>query len=589
MISPAGLEEYAFTIGILIAFLGTIFFAVRGRKDIISVCRSAGIKKNHLLIGVALVVLFLAVELSLVMPTQLLFFDDVIYQSMSLHLINLGQAWMCNYGTPTMCYIGQIFHEPIGTSFDIAIGFLIFGVSRNVGYAVGVAMAAVSVFLTYLVAFLLFRDFKSAAFSGLLMALSPIVLVWAMPTNSDMHFLAYSLVAVFFLLVFREKENVNTFGTLALSLALVSYMKIIAMLLVPVAIIMYMALEKERHSGVIRRTYAKIRKNIGKTAVLAILLLAFISLTISVVYAYTQNTPGNFGEQGSPVQNSCDNLMQTITSESDFGIQLFEFNVCGNLLFWLDTYQSQYIMQPVFFTALMLVGGTVLAFRRKWALLAIAIWLLSFFLVYTAFYAGDVLYGVDWRFMLSTIAQASILGGFCCSMAISTAGSLPKKFLRKKELKKMKSFPSGIRLGVAIVLVGLIAGSVYLLVPYLAVNPSQIPQAGDARFYEGMVYNSSSVIPKSCIVFSYDPTLFFLNNRSAAQMYFLYNSTFIQQASSQYSCMVLDYGYWCYTPNNDCEGVNQSYNLSPLYLSTYKPLNRTYGFYYITPKANDTQ
>ena len=35
-----------------------------------------------------------------------------------------------------------------------------------------------------------------------------------------------------------------------------------------------------------------------------------------------------------------------------------------------------------------------------------------FFMLYTSFYAGGVLYGVDWRFMLSLAAPAAILGGY---------------------------------------------------------------------------------------------------------------------------------------------------------------------------------
>jgi hypothetical protein len=156
--------------------------------------------------------------------------------------------------------------------------------------------------------------------------------------------------------------------------------------------------------------------------------------------------------------------------------------------------------------------------------------------------------------------------------------------MHRKSKRQKSDLIYGIELGVGIVLVGLIALSVYMMFPYIGIQPSQIPQAGDARFYESMVYNSSSVIPDKCLVFSYDPTLFFLNNRSSAQLYYLYNSTFMQNASSSYPCLVLDYGYWCHTPNNECIGLNQTYNLTPYYLETYQPMNKTFGFYYITPK-----
>jgi hypothetical protein len=587
-LSALGIQQYAFTIGILIAFIGTIACAIAGRKEIVSVCKSAKIKKWHVVSAVLVVLVFLVVELYLVQPTQLLFFDDVIYQSMAQSLLNSGQAWMCNYGTPAGCIAGQIFHEPLGTSFDIAIGFLVFGASRAAAYGVGIFLAAVSVIMTFFAAFLLLKDFKAALFSETLMALSPIVLVWAAPTNSDMHLLAYSMLAVFFMLVFSGKKTVRTFGMFVFSAVLATYMKVDAFVLLPVLAIMYLLLEREKATGVLKRTYQMFARNTDSTAVLIMLLLAFVSLAISGIYAYGQNTPNNYGYVNSPVQNTCINNGQTITATSNFGLTIFEYNICSNLYFWIDGFKTQYIMQPALFTLLAIIGGAILLVERKWAFLAMLVWFFSFFLLYTAFYGGSVTFGVDWRFMLSTIAQASIFGGIGCAIIISAFADLPSMLARGAFAKKLRNASGGIALGVGILLVGFISISIYLLFPYLGVEPWQIVQAGDARFYEGLVYNSSYMIPNGCLVFSYDPTLFILNNKSSAQLYYLYNSSFMANASSRYNCLVFDYGYWCYTPNNLCSNVNSTYALTALYTKVYQPEGRTYGFYYIKPLANQT-
>jgi hypothetical protein len=102
------------------------------------------------------------------------------------------------------------------------------------------------------------------------------------------------------------------------------------------------------------------------------------------------------------------------------GIQEFDANICSNLEFWADAFDKEYIVQPLAFTALGILGAALMAVYDRRLLLAIGGWFLVFFIIYTSFYAGSVTYGVDWRFMLSLIAQASIFGGYGASKVIET-------------------------------------------------------------------------------------------------------------------------------------------------------------------------
>jgi hypothetical protein len=101
--------------------------------------------------------------------------------------------------------------------------------------------------------------------------------------------------------------------------------------------------------------------------------------------------------------------------------------------------------------------------------------------------------------------------------------------------------------------------TIYAEASLLSIKPSQIPQAEQARFYENFVYNESHLIPTNCIVYTYDPTLFSMNNRSATQLSNIYSSQFYSNASTEYSCSVVDIGFWCYTPGNVCTGLNSSF------------------------------
>ena len=568
------LQEYSFTIGLLIAFVGTILFAVLGRRHIADALKHSGVKPWHLLAGLLLVLVFLSAEVAIVQPTQQLYFDDDIYQGMAVDLLHQGQAWFCDYGTPTNCIIGEILHEPIGMPFNLAIGFAVFGVSIGTAYNTALVISCFGVLLTFLVAFLLSKRFSVAFFSGLLMGLSPLLLVWARTSTSDIASFTYSILAVFFLLVFIKRKNVLTFGMLAFSVSLSSYMKVNALGMLPVLVLMYLFLDGKSLKETLSRNAKLIKRTfLQNTGFLVVLLLFVISISPEMFYSYNQLLYGTYDYVGVTIQNSC-NMQQSMMVTGKFNFANFNYNICANVLFWFNQYTGQNIMQPILFTALAILGaGLMLIDKRRRELASVGVWFLVFFFIYAFFYAGSVLYGVDWRFVLSMIAQVSILGGFGAGMLVDYAASIKAN---------LKSHLPEILAGAALVV--LITASFAQFIPQLAIKPIDTIQAGDARFYEGFVYNESSAIPTNCIVFTYDPGLFNINNRSAAQMSFVYQSSTFMNITNSYSCLVADWGYWCYTPDNLCTGLTYNFTLTPIVNSTFSQDNKTYGFYYIKAK-----
>jgi hypothetical protein len=567
------LTEYSMTIGMLVAFFGLVIGCIYDRKRIARAVRGAGLRKSHLALALAVVAAFAVFEFCVVKPTQLLFFDDAIYQGMAQQLINTGQALMCDYGTPATCFVGEVFHEPIGLSFDIAMAFLAFGVHRGAAYGTEFLLAAVAVFMTFLAALLMFKDTKAAIFSELLIALSPTVLVWAVPTNSDMAMLAYSLVALFFMLVFMRDKHLWSFFNMLMSFALLSYMKVDALLYAPVFLVIYVLLEKGSITRTVNGLVKLAAKHAMDTKALIALLVFVAALAPSITYAAYESSYGNYGATGQ-LQNTCSRNLAPVQVTGNSNLQNFEANICSNIGFWFDQYRSQYVMQPAAFTLLALIGiGALIVTGRARELAGIAFWFLAFFMLYTTFYAGSVIYGVDWRFMLSLVAQVSMLGGFAIASVLGAAGSVRRKY----------SMLAGCA-AIAVVAAALLY-PIFSLYPLLSINPSQIQQAGDARFYENFVFNTSPEIPSNCLVYTYDPSLFNINGRAATQLSYLYNTSQYDQLETSYGCTVLDYGYWCHTPNNLCTAVNQSFNLTPIATATYKPFGYGYGLYYLHAKS----
>ena len=304
----AGLLEYAMTAGIVIAFVGLIIGAVLDRKGIARSVSGLGFKRKHFLIIIAILALFAAMEVVLIKPTQLLFFDDAIYQAMGQSLLHSGQAWMCDYGAPTACFSGEIFHEPIGLSFNFAIAFLAFGVKLPVAFGTGLALGAVAVFMTFFVALMLLKKIGAASFSMLLLALSPVLLVWAQPTNSDVATLAYSLIAIFFMLMFSMRKTKLTLLNMLLSMSLLMYMKVFALLYMPVLLLMYLFLDDESFVSALRKNVDLIRKHALDTWPLVALLIFVVSIAPQIAYAQIQLSSGNYGYQGTSLQNSYSHL-----------------------------------------------------------------------------------------------------------------------------------------------------------------------------------------------------------------------------------------------------------------------------------------
>ncbi|MGC8622598.1 MAG: glycosyltransferase family 39 protein [Candidatus Micrarchaeia archaeon] len=429
MLLGAGAEEYALTLGIIAAFVGTIFFGIKSRHEILKQLKSAGIKKWHILAAIIVLALFIGVEALVVKPTQQLFFDDAIYQGGAQDLLRMGQAWMCNYGTPNTCYLGQVFHEPIGTAFNLAMGFALFGITLGTAFNTMFVISSLAVLMIFFVALLLFRNPIPALFSELLMALSPVMLVWARLTTSDMPSLTYSLIAIFAMIIFAREKKVRTFAFFAFAAALLTYMKVDNIIFVLLLPVLYLLLDKVGSESVAKSVSRNVRLflgNIFNVRFLLVLLAVLLIIGIEGGYVVQQYiSPDNFGYSGAYVQDSCSTNPNPpfLRADSTFGIKYFDYNICSNVYFWFDKYKSiggYPIMQPALFTILAIIGIAGAAFWERRVFYAIGGWLATIFLLLTFFYAGSFTYGVDWRFVLGMIAQVNIFGGYGAYMIVES-------------------------------------------------------------------------------------------------------------------------------------------------------------------------
>ncbi|MEM0154870.1 MAG: glycosyltransferase family 39 protein, partial [Methanothrix sp.] len=297
-ISSSAIEQYLFTIGVLVSFVGVLIGVYFSRKQIAEIFRERKIDSRKLLLSIVIVLVFVSAELLIVKPTQQLFFDDTIYQDMALNLLHMGQAWMCIYGSANTCIVGSTFHEPIGTAFLLAIGFAAFGLGRATAYGTMFFIASISVFMTFVVALLLSKNFSVAIISEFIMALSPVLLVWAYPTTSDMPMLAFSLIAIAMMLIFLERRNMATLFTALMALSMLTYMKIDGVVYLVVIPLFYILVSDSSLKQSILNNLRRIRKYWLDTRFLLVILVFILAIAPEIGFAANELFFGSFGYQG---------------------------------------------------------------------------------------------------------------------------------------------------------------------------------------------------------------------------------------------------------------------------------------------------
>lgn len=575
MIFSQGIDEYIFTIGMLVSFFGMVISLIMMRGDIVDAFKKIGIKRMHLIFAFLIIILFLIIELFVIKTTQQLFFDDIIYQGGAQMLLHTGQAWMCNYGSPTNCISGQIFHEPIGTSFLLAIGFLFFGVNRYVAFYEFIIIGAIAIIAFFAAALMLFKKPSYALFSELLLALSPLLLVWAAPTNSDIVMMLYSIIAFFALLLLIERKSIWAWAFMLFSFSTLTYTKIDALMYLPIFFIVYVALSKKPIIHTLKKYVMHVKKlfkiNIDLRYFILIILFV-VGIVPSLIYFSSQYNNG-YGFNNTQIANSCSKYNTQLHVTAAIDVANLNANICANVLFWFNSYGTMDgypIMQPLFFTILGIIGAALMFLKNKRELFALGIWFIIIFLVYTSFYAGSVLYGVDWRFFLALIPLAALFGGFAAGRIL--------------EIKHIQKKPFFLHIAFIIIVI-LMLYSTLSMYNNLAINPTRIIQANSARFYENFIYNNSNKIPNDCLVFSFDPTLFNINNKSSLQFSYLsgMNETVYNSYMNDNKCLVIDYGFWCYTPEGSsmCQSALSEFNTTLLATATDNFTTQRFSIYKI--------
>ncbi|MGC9142394.1 MAG: ArnT family glycosyltransferase [Candidatus Micrarchaeia archaeon] len=568
---------YSFTIA-LTTSLGILFASViLGRKEIRKELK--GLNKYSLLALLFILASFLFVALVYVTQFEELYFDENIYQGIAINILKHGTMLWCLMGTGYLdsCYSNTLYHDPVGWSYFIAIFFAIFGISTDTAYMAELFIATLGIILFFLFSYLLSKSNIIAIISTAVLAFMPEFLIWSRTqADPDLPFMTFSIMSFMFFLIFMRRRSATTLAMFLSSLAITLYTRTEAILLVGTFFLLAILLDSRNFSDIKSRFYKIVNIILNNAKFATLILFFFLIIVPQIIYIGVEASNPQYGQP---------------SNQSVISIANFKHNFRQNVNYLLGYYNFQSFFPAVFpisATLLAIIGSILIILQKKPNLLLVPLlWLLTYLLFYSSFYAGSALFGVDSRFMLQLVPSISFLAGAAIVFLSYYITLLSNKLYKKIKHSKMAMMKSRM-LSFALIAVFFLAFVVYPfkdLFPLISLNPEAMPQQEIIAPAMQFFYMNYSKVPSNCLVFSFTPDIWYEVGRASMQIGYLGSKNVtIQSIERNFSCYVLDYGYWCLVPPYNstlCLYDKNTYLTVPLSEASIPYTNKHPAFYLI--------
>jgi hypothetical protein len=418
--------------------------------------------------------------------THRLYFDEDIYLDIGKQIALDGRGCLCNNGTLNQCFSCELMKWPNGYTFMLAVVYSLFGVSENTAFSFVIALSSFATVMIFFTGYLLSKKEIVGLFAALLFALTPLLIIWSTTVATEPVFVFFSITTITMFLLAKEDKKI--FLLAILLLALTVQIKTEGGILVAVVAALIF-IEKN-----------KIAKNVMYWMILFALIMPYV---IHVYYASKVDTWGSSGEK--------------------LGILNMEKNIPENLIFWINGYPM--IEHPIFFTIFAIIG---LVAWKKSKNVFLAIWFGVIFLLYSAFYAGSVRYGVDVRYALLQYPPLLLLAGY------------GMYYITKIKIR-LKNFE--IIATLMLVIAAICSSLIYL--PTITTPPEKIQEAIQARVYHDFAIKTIPSFNKSCFVLSHDPSIYLVAGQPSLQSWMGTDKTIMSQVWNRTKCVILDQDFWC--------------------------------------------
>ncbi len=526
------------------------------------------INKYSLVIISFIILFFLLFSILFLKKIELIFFDEQIYQSIALNFLKHGTASLCIYATSNLnkCYLSTIQFDPLGYPVILAIAFKLFGSNQLIAYNLELLFSSMTILLIFLSSSILTGKQEIGIISSLIYALIPEVLIWSKtPANPNIPFTMFFSLSLLFFAIFIKKKNIKLLYLFLFSLVVTIYIRIEAILLIPIFLLGFILLNKEISDF-------QILKN--KHAIIAfIIFLILILPEIIFIFIAKYNLKKNEAfinlfiksvsfNQGSSILNTQIGLFST---------KYFVNNIITNIRFlfgFIKIYPIIFLPSITLFAIFGLIFSIIYSKSySKYNSFRLAIFLEIIFLVYFIFYSfyfsGSVILGGSVRFMLITYPILSILAGlgvYMMSLLIF------RKISEAKKIVAGKLYINNYTIFLICIIIILIAFVEPFIksIPFIQ-NPNynypdfpmKLNTTTENSIYS-MAYLNRSIsfindnyltVPNNCLVFSETPYLWYNLNRSSA----IPGITLLNTNIKNYNCYIFDYSSFCSYPNISTE------------------------------------
>ncbi len=563
---------YTITLVCSIALIGLIFFLIRGRNDIKREL-SERINKYSLIALFVIVLFFVTFSLFFLKNTELIFFDEQIYQSIALNIINHGNALTCMFGTGYLhsCHVNGIGFDPNGWPFLIAIAFTFFGIGTATAHNLEIFFGASSIISVFLLSSLLTDKKEIPILSALIFTLIPEIFIWSKTlANPNVPFMFFATMSIFFFVLFARTRTKNTLALSLFSIVLAIYLRVEAFLLIPIFVIVFFTFSENGVKETLKNRIKSLKQKNTLSQTIPLLMI-FLLLILPEVLVVISTTPELFTNASSFLSHNMGLFSLSYLPKTGYQNILFLF---GGI--------AEY---PIFFlpeiTVFAILGAIALALRKEKRIknnIGVLLLLLSLFLGYFIFYgiyfSGSALLGGSVRFLLVLYPALAILAAFgLYGLSEMPASLLRKRHRRSKQLKSVKN-----AICIILIILFFIVPFVYYAVPFLT-HPNYsyadfpiIPNTTSQNDSYAMTYANKSLafinsnydlVPTTCLVFSPSPYIWYKLNRSSAYVS-EYNAS--NQNITGYRCFILDYSWFCGNPFNNtiCNAILNKYKLKVL-------------------------
>lgn len=285
-----------------------------------------------------------------------IYYDEDRYLSYAVTFARFNQAVSINLATPEKLIQG-IPDDAGRTTVPVINGLVLkfIGYSEENLFQTAKIFSTIQILLIFILSYLLFKNYKTALFSALGMALIPTNIYWSSSINLDTYAVFFALLSLIGAVLYARKPNLKTALILILSFMLLLGVRIESFVFLPVLIFCVYAIRADN------KIHFMSKKDLPYLTIFILFISLRGLLSVSVIG-----------------QKWC--CAEALPLEV-FAINYFIRNLLPNI--------GNLFLRPEFPFIISLFAISVFIYKSGKTKLILGLWIAIYFLLYSTYYAGN--------------------------------------------------------------------------------------------------------------------------------------------------------------------------------------------------------